>query len=83
MSFRNLTSESPSFPKAKVPRYPMTMVPAAPVNPVRSEAQGLLAHSGVKAFMKMHFTFNMRGRPYKTSAIERGEGVSNWSNLVK
>ena len=30
----------------------MTMVPAAPVNPVRSEAQGLLAHSGVKAFMK-------------------------------
>ena len=50
MSFRNLTSESPSFPKAKVPRYPMTMVPAAPVNPVRSEAQGLLAHSGVKAF---------------------------------
>ena len=54
MSFRNLTSESPSFPKAKVPLYPMTMVPAAPVNPVRSEAQGLLAHSGVKAFMKMH-----------------------------
>ena len=53
MSFRNLTSESPSFPKAKVPRYPMTMVPAAPVNPVRSEAQGLLAHSGVKAFMKI------------------------------
>ena len=63
MSFRNLTSESPSFPKAKVPLYPMTMVPAAPVNPVRSEAQGLLAHSGVKAFMKMHINFNMRGRP--------------------
>ena len=41
VSFLNLTSESPSFPKAKVPRYPMTMVPAAPDSPVRSEAHGL------------------------------------------
>ena len=41
VSFRNLTSESPSFPKAKVPRYPITKVPAAPSLPaVRSEAQG-------------------------------------------
>ena len=36
-----MTSESPSFPKANVPRYPMTIVPAAPDNPERSEADGL------------------------------------------
>ena len=70
MSFRNLTSESPSFPKAKVPLYPMTMVPAAPVNPVRSEAQGLLAHSGVKAFMKMYFNFNISKGGFKSEDTE-------------
>ena len=41
VNLRNLTSERPSFPKAKVPRYPITIVPAAPNAPVKSEAHGL------------------------------------------
>ena len=49
MSFLNLTSESPSFPNANVPLYPMTMVPAAPSNPVKSVAHGLRGEVGVVA----------------------------------